>query len=373
MHVHSIQSQQEIPRIVLHALFRHPHLLQQVLDTAALSPREVAVWAREEGGKPDIEKLAGWMAVGQHPDHYPSLLEVANSHLRDGELLTALPVLRWAYQVWRNAPERGPRYDAAGVQLLACWGECLYRLGQAEAARLSWLQALNFTRDAATLQSLLQSIERSDASQDLNLILEQAVHRAIPGAAKAQARAEPAPGSTLPAAPPVAAPLKQVPGIAVLADVANLDMVCRDQYGFWARPHYGQLLRTVLVHGPVRVKLAFIPDIPQTVSSQRQLEAQGFTLDLLRPKRSHGRWVANADTAMAAFAVRWAGDAGIHRVELWTGDGDFLRVYDAIRQAWPQVAVVFRSFATGTAVGIQALDKGWIPINEQCVTYVAIH
>jgi hypothetical protein len=54
-------------------------------------------------------------------------------------------------------------------------------------------------------------------------------------------------------------------------------------------------------------------------------------------------------------------------VELWTGDGDFLRVYDAIQQAWPEVTVLFRSFETGTAMGIQALEEAWLPINVRYV------
>ncbi|MBN1877870.1 MAG: NYN domain-containing protein [Anaerolineae bacterium] len=157
------------------------------------------------------------------------------------------------------------------------------------------------------------------------------------------------------------------PGIAVLADVANLDMVCRDQYGFTARLHYGQLLHSVQARGNVQINLAFVPDIPQTLATRHHLRQCGFTLDLLRPKYSHGRLRANADTAMAAFAVRWASDPTIQQVELWTGDGDFLRVYDAIRQAWPEVSVVFRSFEAGTAVDIQALEEEWIPIDVRYV------
>jgi len=155
--------------------------------------------------------------------------------------------------------------------------------------------------------------------------------------------------------------------VAVLADVANLDMVCRDQYGIDRRLHYGQLLQSTRIHGHVRVKLAFVPDIPQTMVTQYHLQQCGFSLDLLRPKYRHGRRVANADTAMAAFAVRWASETSVQRVELWTGDGDFLRVYDAIQQAWPAVTVVFRSFEVGTATGIQALEGAWLPIAERYV------
>jgi hypothetical protein len=153
----------------------------------------------------------------------------------------------------------------------------------------------------------------------------------------------------------------------VLADVANLDMVCRDQYGFNTRLHYGQLLRSVQAQGNVRVRLAFVPDIPQTLTTRYHLRHHGFTLDLLRPKYRHGRLSANADTAMAAFAVRWASAPTIQQVELWTGDGDFLRVYDAIQQAWPEVTVLFRSFEVGTAMGIQVLEEAWLPISARYV------
>jgi hypothetical protein len=82
-----------------------------------------------------------------------------------------------------------------------------------------------------------------------------------------------------------------------------------------------------------------------------------------RPKRSHGRIAANADAIMGAAAARWASAPGIGRVELWTGDGDFLPVRDLIRQAWPHVAVAFRGFVAGAAAEIQRLAEDWMPIG----------
>ena len=63
--------------------------------------------------------------------------------------------------------------------------------------------------------------------------------------------------------------------------------------------------------------------------------------------------------------MRWASDPGIGRVELWTGDGDFLKVQEVIDQTWCDVAVVFRSFEVGTAVAIRRLGDGWEPIGPQ--------
>jgi hypothetical protein len=53
----------------------------------------------------------------------------------------------------------------------------------------------------------------------------------------------------------------------------------------------------------------------------------------------------------------------VGRIELWTGDGDFLRVREAITQAWPEVDVAFRSFEAGTAPGIRLLGEDWEPID----------
>lgn len=150
-----------------------------------------------------------------------------------------------------------------------------------------------------------------------------------------------------------------------MADVANLDMVCRDQYGFGRRLDYGQLLRVAERLGPIRAKIAFVPDIPETLAVRQHLAQVGFEMDLKRPKRSNGRLVANADTAMAAAAVRWASDALTGRVELWTGDGDFLKVREVVAQTWPEVGVAFRSFEVGTAADIRRLGEDWIPIGSE--------
>jgi len=152
-------------------------------------------------------------------------------------------------------------------------------------------------------------------------------------------------------------------GIAVLVDVANLDMVCREQFGYGARLDYRRLLQRAAQWGMLRVKQAFVPDIPATLATRAHLAAAGFEIDLLTPKHSHGRMVANADTAMAAYAVRWAADHEIARLELWTGDGDFLRVREAVHTLWPEIAVTFRGFEAGTATGIQQLGEDWQPID----------
>jgi hypothetical protein len=74
---------------------------------------------------------------------------------------------------------------------------------------------------------------------------------------------------------------------------------------------------------------------------------------------------ANADAVMAACTVRWASDPHIGRLELWTGDGDFLAVRDVVNQAWPRVQIIFRSLELGTAAGIRHLGDAWIPIQGE--------
>jgi hypothetical protein len=106
-----------------------------------------------------------------------------------------------------------------------------------------------------------------------------------------------------------------------------------------------------------------VPDLPDTLPVREHLAAASFTVYLHSPKRSHGRITANADAVMAAWAVRWAGSGEVGRVELWTGDGDFLAVRDVIRQGWPAVTVAFRSFPVGTAANIQRLGEDWAPIG----------
>ncbi len=360
----------DVPEVLIHALFRQPEALELVLADAGLPPHEIAMWARQTGVGAEIEQLAGWLSVAQQPGHYKPLLEVAGSHLRAGEALEALPVFRWAYQVWQQSPVQGRKYYSDGTKLLAQWGECLYHLEHTEAARQCWRQALSLIQEEDALERLAQTIERAGALDDYGGIVGQALHAGLPGAQRlwqrwlrlqdadaaicvdAESDAEPLP-----------LPAPDAPGVAVLADVANLDMVCRDQFGFAHRLDYARLLQAAAQYGPVQVKMAFVPDIPDTLAVREQLAASGFTVDLLRPKRSHGRIVANADTAMAAYAARWASAPDIGRLELWTGDGDFLHAREAIQQAWPAVTVAFRSFAVGTAAAIQALGEDWLPIE----------
>lgn len=367
---------QDVPQALIQALFRRPQELQVVMHEAGLAPHQLAMWARQAGDAPDIEKLAGWLAVGQRLGDYKPLLEVAASHLRAGDLLEALPVFRWAYQSWQGAPARGPKHYQEGVKLLALWGECLFRLKQPEAATRRWLRSLDLIRDEETLKRLAQTVERSGAAGEYQAVLDEALRRDLPGAGalwqrwqrvSANPRAETPPSEgTVPHMAP-----EDAPGVAVMADVANLDMVCGEQYGFGWRLDYGRLLQLAASHGPTRVKMAFVPDIPETLSVREHLEQVGFQVDLQRPKRSHGRMVANADTAMASFAVRWAGDPGIGRLELWTGDGDFLRVREAVHQAWPGVEVVFRSFEVGTSSAIRQLAGSWHPIDAGHVHPIA--
>ncbi|MBN1935618.1 MAG: NYN domain-containing protein [Anaerolineae bacterium] len=396
----------QVPAALIRSLFHYPQTLERVLADAGLRPHDLAIWARQAGAAAEIEKLAGWFSVGQEPDHYKPLLEVAGCLLRAGDLQEALPVFRWAYQNWRLATEYSPAYYANGAKLLVQWGACLYRLGCAAEAEQCWQQALDATLTEEILSRLFKTIERLGAVQTYERVLDEATRRQLPGAAALAQRWQHLSTSELPTMtgmpllPPSAEPdeserqentqglesvglqpevelqSKTEPqtdgqtnglGVAVMADVANLDLVCSDQYGLNACLDYGQLLQAAGRYGPVEVKIAFVPDIPDTLAVRERLAQAGFDLDLKRPKRSHGRMVANADTAMAAMATRWAGDPQIGRVELWTGDGDFLKVREVIAQAWPQVEVIFRSFAAGTAAAIQHLDGGWEEIGAQYV------
>lgn len=380
----------DVPQALIHTLFRHPEMVPVVLSEAGLAPHEIAMWARQNGAPPEIEKLAGWFSVAQALDYYKPLLEVAASHLRAGDYIEALPVFRWAYQRWQSHSPRqdrgmtqpgcgtcSPKEAEDGVKLLALWGECLYHLGDAATAQRCWLRALNLVQAPPALERLMRVIERLAAGQAYTAILDEAVRRDLPGATQLWARWE-----RLQAAPPwtvetpslreVIAPegvaavegkLTTQADVAVLADVANLDMVCREQFGYSARLDYRRLLQRAAQWGTPRVKQAFVPDIPATLATRAHLAAAGFEIDLLTPKLSHGRMVANADTAMAAYAVRWAADPQITRLELWTGDGDFLRVREAVHSLWPEIAVTFRSFEAGTAAGIQQLAEDWQSID----------
>lgn len=366
----------EVPQALIQALFRHPQALTTILDETGIPPHVVALWARQTGAAAEIEQQAGWLSVSRQPGYYKPLLEVAGSHLRAGELLEALPVFRWAYQVWQSANGQDRRYAAEGVKLLAQWGVCLQRLEQGEAARQRWLQALSLIRDTDTLARLLATLERWADPESYRMVLEQALRRDLPGARRLWQRwqrlqrAQEATGIDNTAVQPATVTSstgQHTPGVAVLADVANLDMVCRDQYGVHYRPDYARLLALAAQTGDLQARLAFVPDIPETLAVREHLEDAGFVVDLLTPKRSHGRMVANADTAMAAFAVRWASDPSIGRLELWTGDGDFLRVRDAVQQVWPEMTVAFRSFEVGTAAGIRRLGADWTPIEANYV------
>lgn len=132
----------DVPQALIQALFRHPQALQSALHEAGLAPRDLAMWARRQGTV-EIEKLAGWLSVGQQPGHYKPLLEVAASHLHAGDLLEALLVFRWAYRAWLSTSGGHPARRSDGTKLLALWGECLYRLGQPAEAQERWLWALD--------------------------------------------------------------------------------------------------------------------------------------------------------------------------------------------------------------------------------------
>jgi len=369
-----LTQEHEVPQALIQALFRYPVALQTALDAAGVAPHELAMWARRAGNAPDIEKLAGWLSVGQQPGYYKPILEVAAGHLRAGELLEALPVFRWAYYQWRDAPSDAPGRQHDGLKLMALWGECLYRLGQPAGAQDKWLRALPLATDAEALTRLARVIERTGATAEYEAVLLAAQGAALPGAAALWRRWQ-----RLTATPPwedagepdpAAAPPADAPGVppegaalAVLADVANLELVCGDQYGYGRHLDYGRLLAAVERLGPVRAKVAFVPDLPDTLPVRDHLAGVGFTVELQRPKRSHGRIAANADAAMGAAAARWASEPGIGQVELWTGDGDFLKVRDLIRQVWPHVTVAFRGFPAGTAAEIQRLAEDWTPIG----------
>jgi hypothetical protein len=360
--------QSSVPQALIQALFHRPDLLQLAMDEAGLAPHELAMWARQTGDAREIEKLAGWLAVGLQPGHFKPLLEAASSHLRAGDLLDAVLVFRWAYRTWELTPPRSPTHCAEGVKLLGQWGECLYRMDKPQLALDRWLHALDFVVEPASLQRLARTIERLGAADACREVLLEATKRRLPGAQelwrrwqRLMAQAADADGRTDAASPPATGGR----GVAVLADVANLDQVCGDQYGYGRLLDYGRLLQAAQRHGLVCAKIAFTPDLPDTLGVRRHLQEVGFEIDLKRPKRSNGRITANADTAMAAQAVRWASASEIDRVEMWTGDGDFLAVRSTIRQAWPQVTVAFRSFPVGTAHEIQQLEGDWEPIGPQ--------
>lgn len=362
-----LTQEHEAPQAIIQALFRYPVALQTALDAAGVAPHELAMWARRAGNAPEIEKLAGWLSVGQQPGYYKPILEVAAGHLRAGELLEALPVFRWAYYQWQAAPADAPGRQADGRKLFTLWGECLFRLGQPVGAQDKWLRGLQLVNDAEALTRLARVIERAGAVAEYEAVLTAARGLALPGADSLWQRwqrltttppweetAEPEPAAAAPA---------DAPGLAVLADVANLELVCGDQFGYGRRPDYGRLLAAAERLGPVRAKVAFVPDLPDTLPVRQHLAQVGFAVELQRPKRSHGRIAANVDAAMGAAAARWASEPGIGRVELWTGDGDFLPVRTLIRQAWPHVTVAFRGFLAGAAAEIQRLEADWLPIG----------
>ena len=288
---------------------------------------------------------------------YRSILEAAVGRLRDDEAGPALLLLQQAYQLWQATAAAGPRYDYDGTKIMALGGECLYRLGRPAEAQARWLDALKLAPDAATLDRLVRTMHRCGAVQESAAVLAAARCRG-PVASTTQTHLAPEPPHAS-----LSLPIK-APGVAVLADVANLDMVCRDQYGWGQRPDYRHLLGLAERYGPLRARIAFVPDMPETRAVRRHLLAAGFELDLKQPKRSHGRLVADTDAAMAAAAVRWAGEDDVQRVELWTGDGDFLRVREIVHQARPRVVVAFRSFTAGTAMGIRRLPE-WSPIGPE--------
>ncbi len=365
----SLTQEHEVPQALIQALFRYPVALQTALDAAGVAPHELAMWARRAGNAPDIEKLAGWLSVGRQPGYYKPILEAAAGHLRAGELLEALPVFRWAFYQWQEAPVATPGRQADGCKLLALWGECLFRLGQPAGAQDKWLRALQWVADAEALTRLARIIERTGAAAEYTAVLAAARDLVLPGAEALWQRwqrlsASP-PWEEAAEPEPAAAAAADAPGVAVLADVANLELVCGDQFGYGRRLDYGRLLTRAARSGPVRVKVAFVPDLPETLPVREHLAEAGFAVELQRPKRSHGRIAANADAALGATAARWACEPGIGRVELWTGDGDFLKVRDLIRQTWPAVTVAFRSFLAGTAAEIQRLEADWAAIGPR--------
>lgn len=367
----SLTQEHEVPQALIQALFRYPVALQTALDAAGVAPHELAMWARRAGNAPELEKLAGWLSVGQQPGYYKPLLEVAAGHLRAGELLEALPVFRWAYYAWQGAPAEAPGRRPDGLKLFALWGECLFRLGQPVGAQDKWLHALQFAGDGEALTRLARVIERTGAVTEYAAVLTAARGLALPGAEALWQRWQrltvTPPGADLAEPAIVTAPPADAPGLAVLADVANLELVCTDQFGYGRRLDYGRLLAAAEQLGAARARVAFVPDLPDTLPVRDHLAQVGFRVELQRPKRSHGRITANADAAMGAAAARWASEPGIGRVELWTGDGDFLPVRALLRQVWPHVTVAFRGFRAGTAAEIQRLEADWLPIGPGCL------
>ncbi len=65
---------------------------------------------------------------------------------------------------------------------------------------------------------------------------------------------------------------------------------------------------------------------------------------------------------LGAVRRRWAGEPGVGRVELWTGDGDFLPVRACAGRPG-RMTVAFRSFPVGTAAEMQRLGTDWMPIG----------
>jgi len=300
------------------------------------------------------------------PESYPLLLQAAVGRLRAGDVQPALLLLHEAYRQWQETPDADPGYRYDGVKIMALGGECLYRLGRPAEAQARWLDALDLSPDATTLGRLVRTMLRCGAAAESTVVQAAARRRGLDGSGHPDA---PAAGSARPPWCPTPSPMDSpvaAPGVAVLADVANLDMVCRDQYGWDRRVDYRRLLRLAEQHGLLRARVAFVPDIPETLAVRQHLLQAGFALDLKQPKRSHGRLVADTDAAMAAAAVRWAGEEGVRRVELWTGDGDFLRVREIVHQARPRVVVAFRSFIAGTAAGIRRLVE-WSAIGPECL------
>lgn len=304
---------------------------------------------------------------------YRPLLELATNLLRRGEFSAALPLLCRAHHALRTITDGPPSPSYDGSKILALWGECLYRLGQSAQALQRWLEALDLVPDGDTFARLTRTIERAGAVHEYGIVLKEGCTRGVPGALALWQRWQ---GQTitltqdgadpkgLPAFPR-SGPFPAHPGVAVMADVANLDLSCGEQYGWEVCLDYGRLLREAGRHGVLRARVAFVPNLVETLAVRQRLLQAGFTLDLKQPKMSHGRLTANADTAMAAAAVRWASDAHIGRVELWTGDGDFIKVREVIQESWPHVSVVFRSLAQGTAAAIRHLAADWMAIGPE--------
>lgn len=362
------QEPDPVSRTLARALLRHPQVLQAVLEEDGLSPSDLALWGRKMGAGTELETLAHRLAALRRAPYRP-LLERAVGFLRDGNPRKACPAFQKAHRLWQAAVDGDdPMGCYDGCKLLALWGECLYQLGQTIEARLRWLWALALAPDDDTRLRIARTIEKVGLAEDRAALLNEVRRHALEGAELLEHRWLKLDGNSTSLLPyPLPAPPTEARGqiVAVMADVSNLDLVCVDQYGRGRRLDYGRLLGQAETYGPVQIKSAFVPDMRETLAVRRHLLQVGFALDLKQPKLSHGRIAANADTAMAAAAVRWASDARVGRVELWTGDGDFLKVREVVNQAWPQVVVAFRSFAAGTAAGIRQLGEDWAPIGPQ--------